>query len=251
MIIPGLVSITFRKLSVDELIALVAGCGLKSIEWGADVHVKPGDLDAARGVGERTRAAGLLVSSYGSYYRAGERPESFAAILETARALGAPRIRVWAGLKDAHLHTVEERRAVVDDLRRIAGLAGGVGIGIAVEFHGNTLTSSAESAAALLRELDDVQVKSYWQTRVDATPEEALTDLKLLAPWLCHAHVFHWQPGVARHPLAAGEAVWARYLAALAALGRPIHAQLEYVLGDAPEQLHADAATLRELIARV
>ncbi|HMP76553.1 MAG TPA: TIM barrel protein [Kiritimatiellia bacterium] len=251
MIIPGLVSITFRKLSVDEVIELASSCGLRSIEWGADVHVKPDDPAAARGVGERTRAAGLTVSSYGSYYRAGERPESFDAILETARSLGAPRIRVWAGRKDAHLHTSEERCAVTDDLGRIAGLAAMAGIGIALEFHGGTLTSSAESAAALLRDLDDMQVKSYWQIRVDATPEEALSDLHLLAPWLCHAHVFQWHPGSARHPLADGADVWPRYLAALAALARPIHAQLEYVLGDAPAQVRADAATLRDLISRV
>ena len=39
---PGLCSITFRDLSVDDVVALAADAGLAGIEWGADRHVPPG-----------------------------------------------------------------------------------------------------------------------------------------------------------------------------------------------------------------
>jgi hypothetical protein len=53
-LIPGLVSITFRALPPADIIRLTAECGLQAIEWGADVHVPPGDLAGARRVGAET-----------------------------------------------------------------------------------------------------------------------------------------------------------------------------------------------------
>src|SRR3954447_6657285 len=63
----GVCSVTLRACSIDEVVEVAAGAGLECIEWGADVHVPPGDLDAARRAREATLAAGLRVASYGSY----------------------------------------------------------------------------------------------------------------------------------------------------------------------------------------
>ena len=67
MFYTGLTSITFRKLSIDEIIALTASAGLDGIEWGSDVHVPQGDTELAESVKAKTEAAGLKVCSYGSY----------------------------------------------------------------------------------------------------------------------------------------------------------------------------------------
>ena len=58
MIKPGLVSITFRNLSVQEISGLAAKSGLVGIEWGGDVHVPHGDVGAARKVRKLTVDAG-------------------------------------------------------------------------------------------------------------------------------------------------------------------------------------------------
>ena len=71
MLIPGLVSITFRSLAPEEIIRLAAQADVQSIEWGGDIHVPAGEVDRAREVGRWTREAGLMVSAYGSYYRLG------------------------------------------------------------------------------------------------------------------------------------------------------------------------------------
>ncbi len=97
---------------------LARRAGLAGIEWGGDVHVKPGDEAEALRVGSLTRNAGLQVSSYGSYFRlcAQEEPETaFAPVLASARALGAPLIRVWAGERDSAGRT----RPTTAGLRRI------------------------------------------------------------------------------------------------------------------------------------
>ncbi|MEL7086971.1 MAG: hypothetical protein AAGL98_00775 [Planctomycetota bacterium] len=67
MILPGLVSVTFRKLTPTQICELAADAGLQGIEWGGDVHVPAGDVGAAKAVAALTRARGLAVAAYGSY----------------------------------------------------------------------------------------------------------------------------------------------------------------------------------------
>ena len=92
----GLTSVTFRQKSPEEIIALAKEAGLTGIEWGGDIHVPAGDTKTASEIGRKTREAGLAVLSYGSYYR-GDEGEDFAPVLASAKALGAPVIRIWAG----------------------------------------------------------------------------------------------------------------------------------------------------------
>ena len=44
----GLVSVTFRQLPADEVVAVAAKAGLAAIEWGGDVHVPLGNLVTAK-----------------------------------------------------------------------------------------------------------------------------------------------------------------------------------------------------------
>ena len=71
MIKTGLVSVTFRKLSPEEIIKLVSQSGLDGIEWGGDIHVPHGDVKKARDIAQITKDEGLIVASYGSYYSLG------------------------------------------------------------------------------------------------------------------------------------------------------------------------------------
>ena len=40
----GMTSVTFRKKSAEDVIAIVKEAGLDGIEWGGDIHVPAGDL---------------------------------------------------------------------------------------------------------------------------------------------------------------------------------------------------------------
>jgi sugar phosphate isomerase/epimerase len=256
MIHSGLVSITFRPLSPAEIVALAARAGLAGIEWGGDVHVPHGNVNQARAVRAMTEDAGLQVSAYGSYYRAGhEDPCPFADVLDTAVALGAPLIRVWAGKQGSEAADGAYRARVVEDSRQIAELAAGAGIEVAYEFHGNTLTDTGPSARALLEAVAHPNMMTYWQPPVWATVEQALETLQAILPWLRHVHVFAWRTepggGRTRLPLSEGEAAWTRYLPVVASTGREAYAELEFVQDDAPEYLVRDAATLREWLAGV
>jgi 3-dehydroshikimate dehydratase len=246
-ILPGLVSITFRQLSPEEVLALVVQAELGGIEWGGDVHVPHGEVDTARAIGEATRARGIEVAAYGSYYHAGsdEGPD-FTDVLETAVALGAPTIRVWAGTKGSANISPDERIRVYKDLRRIAALAAKRALSVSIESHSNTLTDTIQSAETLYDDFPDPNLYAYWQTRLEDSVEESLSAIAALLPRLMHIHVFHWTPGYERYPLAAGEASWMRYLRAIARDGARRFALLEFVQDDEPENFLQDAHTLRD-----
>ena len=255
----GLVSVTFRALSPREIVRACLNCQLAGIEWGADVHVPPGAIGNAREVGRWTRDAGLDIVAYGSYYRC--EGGDFAPILEAALALNAPRIRVWAGSVDARAAKVEDWARIGDDLARIAAMAAREDIQIALEFHGGTLNASGASARQLLETARGAapDLKSLWQPlrrgpNFDARIQENLDDLRAVAPFLGHVHVYQWADdasGQTRRLSLRMSAQWRAYIEALARIGEMRWLLLEFVPGDDPAILAREAAALRALIERI
>lgn len=249
--IPGLVSITFRALSPAQVLELAARAGLQAIEWGGDVHCPHGDVLRATEVAALTRARGLTVGAYGSYYRLGVSEAqglAFSAVLASAQALGAPRIRVWAGATGSAQTSPEQRAAVIADARRCAELAAAVGIRVLSEWHGGTLTDTLSSGRDFLTAVAHQNFATVWQPSVGLSVDETLVELAGLLPWVEHLHVFHWAQHK-RLPLVDGVDRWQRYLALAATAKRPLIAALEFVQRDDPDQLLRDGATLAQLLA--
>ena len=254
MLKPGLVSITFRQLSPEAVVAAAVDAGLQGIEWGGDVHVPHGDVAAAERVAKLTADAGLAVSAYGSYYRlgGGDDPVPFAAVLESAEALGAPYVRVWAGRQGSDAADQDHWKRVAHDAHDAADAAGRAGLGLTLEWHGNTLTDTADAAKRLFREADHPNLYCFWQPRNNRPMRVSLDDLDAALPRLAGLHVFHWEgPDNERRPLHEGRERWERYLAkaAPALEGQDAFASLEFVQDAEPANLNRDAATLRELLA--
>ena len=248
MLKTGLCSITFRKLGTDAIIELAADAGLDGIEWGGDVHVAPGDSANATNVGRATRDAGLAVCSYGSYFRCDDEAGAFGPVLEAAKALGAPVIRVWAGRKGSADADPEYRAEVIAALRQAVNAASADGITVALEYHNKTLTDTRESAHQLLREVDHPELKLYWQPRNGAPFRDDLEELDAALPHLSHVHVFHWQQTpegrIDRRPLAEGDSEWRAFLERIREAGGDRYCILEFVRDDDPAQLREDAKTL-------
>ena len=246
---PGLVSVTFRGLPPDAIVELCRQNRLSSIEWGGDVHVPHGDERTAGVVGGLTRAAGLSITAYGSYYRlASPEGPDFSSVLATAVVLGAPVIRVWAGTCGSAETSPALRRRVIDDALRCADLAAVRNVSIAYEFHDGTLTDSTDSALELLGATEHQFIKTLWQPPHGLSLQECLASLRALSPRLQHLHVFHWWPDPScRLPLENGRERWSAYIAELRRQGKDIPLLLEFVCGDDPVCLHEDANTLLDL----
>ena len=247
--VSGLVSVSFRKFSTQEVVDLVVKAKLKTIEWGGDIHVPHGDVTRAGEVRRQTLDAGLSVAAYGSYYRVGvseARDLPFERVLDSAAALGAPTIRVWAGEKGSADTTAPERSAIIADALRIAELAEARGMTASLEYHANTLTDTRESVQALLKEITHPNLEFLWQpTYVGTEIEQSLARLNDVLPRVRHVHVFYWAAINDWRPLADGEAAWPRYFEVIRSAGKSMPCLLEFIRDHSPDQFLEDAATLR------
>ncbi len=258
MISSGLVSITFRKLSPESIVALVTEAGLQSIEWGGDIHIPHGNIQKAKEVLNMTTDANLKVACYGSYYKVGEKPadkkDSFASILDTAIALQAPIIRVWAGTKPSKNADTEYRRNVIEDSIHIAELAASANIKISYEYHNYTLTDEPESVILLMREANHPNIYFHWQPNQNRNSESAAKELHAVLPRLSAIHVFHWQihnGELIREPLSNGSKEWLRYLRIANTKNEKIAAMIEFVKNDSEKQFLQDASTLKSWIKKI
>lgn len=253
----GLVSISFRKKTPEEIISLVLESGLQQIEWGGDVHVPHGDLQQAKKVSRLTTRSGLSVACYGSYYRAGSQREdqpSQDAVLETALALEAPMIRIWAGDKGSAQMSQEDKDAIVRDIQDLTQGADKHGLKIALEYHGNTLTDTDDTTEWLLSQIDHPALSSLWQPRVDVRTETNKGSISRFLPRISNVHVFHWEvkdKEKIRHPLATGSAEWEEYLQVFSSQNVERSFLLEFISGDSEKQLIEDAATLQDWLKKL
>jgi 3-dehydroshikimate dehydratase len=252
MIYGGLVSVTFRKLSVHSIIELVSQSGLESIEWGGDVHVPHGDLEAAKLTRQETEQAGLTIAAYGSYYRVGlQEPVPYETVLDTALALGAPIVRVWAGRKNAEDADETYWGHVIADSQRIASLSAHVGLTVAYEYHPNTLTNTLAGALRLLQQVDHPAVKTYWQSPPQSTLADNLSAIDALCPWLSNIHVNNNQEPLMVKKESGEIPTWLQYLTKIKTTGRNHHALIEFVKNDSPEQYLEDAAILQSWLQSI
>ena len=251
----GLTSITFRQLAAEDVIAMAAEAGLDGIEWGGDVHAPPGEPDNACNLASACTAAGLDILSYGSYYRCDSEDAPFALTLETAVALGAPVVRVWAGRQGSREAGESYRSDVVTRLQAAASEASAQGVVVGLEYHGGTLTDSRQSAHQLLDEVGSPNLKLYWQPRTGGRFADDLAELETALPHLAHVHAFHWNTGgdgsIDRRPLAEGVDEWRQFLRLIARADGERAIILEFVRDDDPRQFRADAATLRQLVGEL
>lgn len=248
--IPGAVSATFKKmpLSPDEIIHLLTDCGLKAVEWSENIHVQPDDTEGAALLRKKTEAAELKVAAYGSYFRLGENEDPipvFERSLRSAKALGAPLIRIWAGTQASAEVSDDQFRRLSDEACLIADAAGCEQIKVAFEWHKNTLTDTNQSAQRLLAQANHPNLYCLWQPTVALTPRERVQGISMMSGRLLNFHVYSWPDGK-RGPLNAAE--WQYYLDAAADMGDTHCALLEFVMGDTVEQFRADAKTLLKLL---
>lgn len=244
---PGLCSVTFRQLTPEQVVEATAAAGLEVIEWGGDVHVPAGDAERAAEVAAVTADAGLAVASYGAYFRSGAE-ETLTPVLDSAAALGADRVRIWAGRVDSADATPAQYAQIAARLRDAVAEAAERDITLALEYHRGTV---ADNPQATLRLLGDVPgLTTYWQPSVGAVDEVALAEFDTLAAHTTAVHVFSWWPEAERLPLQRRADLWASLFAAADAQPQPPRdALLEFVVDDDPALLAAEAQTLRALLA--
>ena len=230
----GLVSITFRQLPPEEIIKLCRKDGLTYVEWGGDVHVPAGDCKKAADVAALCRAEGLIPAGYGSYYNAADGFERFSPVLDTAEALGAGYVRIWAGKSRQYDPAAEENIKKATDAAKRRGIA------VSLECHRRTMTDDRELAVRIAARTGCLL---HFQPNPDISFEENLSMLDSYAPYLCAVHVFAWEKGDVRLPLCRHKDQWTEY----ARRAKDVPFLHEFVVDNDPENLKDDALTLADI----
>ena len=240
----GLTSVTFRKLTCEEIIRLAQESGAECIEWGGDVHVT--DEKTARKVRQGCVQAGIQTRSYGSYYTIGsEQLDVFRSLCEITKALGAQVIRVWLGERGSSETSPQTLAGLVEEGRRLSGIAAEYGITVASEFHRNTYNDTAETCLAYLKQCGVENLKTYCQPMYAGGD---LENLRAVAGQTEVIHLFCWnQSGSRRYPLKKGEKEIGSFLRELRAQGFQGDLVLEFVKGDSILRYRKDMLCLKRL----
>lgn len=249
MLKSGLVSISFRNLSTDEIIDMVSKAGLDSIEWGGDIHVPHGNILIAKIVQEKCAMNGIECPSYGSYYKVGDYKEpkkEFKKVLDSAINLKSETIRIWAGTKATKNADSAYWEYIINELIVICNMASVEGKDVAFEYHANTLTDNCTDTMRLIAKVNLQNLTTYWQPPVSLSHEENLHDIRILKNHISNIHTFTWDQRE-RLPLSDGYDRWNDYFESINTW-KTRYCMLEFIRDNSIEGFYKDAATLKELL---
>jgi len=245
----GLVSVSFRNLTVEQIIAAVKEAGLDGIEWGGDVHVPHGDVEKAKYVAKLMEEAGLETLSYGSYFWLGKTPmEELQGVIDCALALGTKTVRIWGGTMSPDKMTAEYRAQIIADTKTVAEAAAKHGLIVAYEYHPDTITETADSALQAVEAVAMENMGVYWQPGIFTTYEENVDALQRVLPHAHNLHVFVWDQNYKRFALEEGETAWTKYISIAKTNPQIKAAMLEFIKDNSLEQLNRDAAVLNRMV---
>ena len=161
----GFTSTSFRQIkSIEKVVRIASAAGAQCIEWGGDIHVK--DVQTAKRAKKLCDDAGIMISSYGSYYRVGSRnADEWKKLCEIAYAMGADAIRVWLGTCDSEKTDTETYRNLLEDTKAICAVAASYGLLVCPECHDNTFNNNTDAFLRIREEAGCDNFRTYFQSR--------------------------------------------------------------------------------------
>lgn len=243
----GVVSVSFRKLSPEEILQGMVKAGLKYIEWGSDVHAPCTDDARLDELVELMKKYDITCSSYGGYFRLGVNPiEELPDYLKATKKLGTNICRIWAGKANLEEMTPQWRKNMIEEGKKAAKLAEEAGVILCMECHRWTMTETKEYALELMEGVNSPNFRTYWQPNPDVSDEENIAYARMLKPYIEHIHVFYW-PNGERVSLENGIENWKQYMKEFE--GEEKTLLLEFMYDGQITTLPAEAGFLRQIVA--
>ncbi|MBQ3557104.1 MAG: sugar phosphate isomerase/epimerase [Oscillospiraceae bacterium] len=241
----GLVSVSFRQHTPEDILQAVKAAGLSCVEWGSDVHAPCRDMERLREIAVRQKEHGISCSSYGTYFRLGETPiKELENYIQAAKILGTNILRLWCGVKSGKDMTNEERNALLEACKKAAEIAKSSEMTLCMECHRETFTENPDDAVWLMRAVNSPHFRMYWQPFQWQNLEENMKNAAKVANYAEHIHVFNWR-GKEKFPLAEAVEEWRDYLEQFST---PRTLLLEFMPKGTLEELACEAAALRMVI---
>lgn len=241
----GVVSVSFRRHSPEQIVRAAVAAGLSSIEWGSDVHAPCRDTERLSEIVRLQEKYGIVCSSYGTYFRLGETPiDELNDYIHAAKRLGTRILRLWCGSKSGDEMTVQERDYLIEQCRLAATIAEENDVILCMECHRGTFTQRPEDSVALMEAVNSLHFRMYWQPFQWLDETESMNVAKAVAPYVEHLHVFHWREKQ-KLPLSLAVDTWRTYLSAFSA---PRTLLLEFMPDDRLESLATEAESLKRIV---
>ncbi len=243
----GLTSVTFRPHTISEVFEFAKKAGIEGIEWGVcNNHMQLMDETRANEINELSDKYAIKTISLGSYCRMYDMDE-IEKTIETAVLINAPVIRVWAGDSASSSISEENYRIIVNNTIAMAEKAKKIGMKIGFEYHGGTLTDTAESAVKLVKDINMDNVGLYWQPNAELPLDENLKDLSIVKPYLIgNLHIHNYTRAGGYMPLVDITSSLEAYYGDIK--DKDYNVIIEFTKGNSLESLIADANVLKEVI---
>lgn len=161
----GFTSTSFRQIkSLEKIVKIASDSGADCIEWGGDVHVK--DVQTAERAKKLCDDAGIIITSYGSYYRIGSKDyDEWENICRIAEALGAESVRVWLGTCDSEITDEETYKNITEDGKAVCKIAEKYNLTVCPECHDNTYNNKTDAFLKIYRDIGCRNFRTYFQSR--------------------------------------------------------------------------------------
>lgn len=241
----GVVSVSFRDRTPEEVLKAAKGAGLDCVEWGSDVHAPCRDYERLCEIFGLQEKYGLICSSYGTYFRLGETPmEELNDYINAAKRLGTDVLRLWCGTKSRADMTDAECEALLSACRQAAARAEEQGVVLCMECHRKTFTENPDDTVWLMQAVDSRHFRMYWQPFQWQNVEQNIENAKKIAPYAGYIHVFNWK-GSEKLPLGDAIAEWRSYIGAFST---PCTFLLEFMPNGGVEELSVEASALKTIV---
>lgn len=241
----GLVSVSFRPNSPQEILEAMKKADLFCIEWGSDIHAPCNDIEKLREIARLQKEYGVSCSSYGTYFRLGVSPiEELIRYIEAAKILGTHILRIWCGAKSGACFTEDEKNALMSQCKQANDIAKQHGVILCLECHCGTYTERSSDTLSLIKEISSPCFQMYWQPFQWQTENDNLMYAEAIASVVHNIHVFQWK-GERRFSLNDGIQEWQNYLSKFPA---PRTLLLEFMPDNNILSLKTEADALRKII---
>ena len=196
----GFTSTSFRQIkNIEKIVKIASHSGADCIEWGGDIHIK--DVQTAKRAKKLCDDAGIIISSYGSYYRVGSKnADEWKNICEIANALCAESIRVWLGTKDSELTDIETYKALVEDAKSICAVAKEYDLTVCPECHDNTYNNNTDAFLKINKDIGLDNFKTYFQSRYKRM-EYDLDRIERTMPYIESVHISYSEQAREQFPI--------------------------------------------------
>ena len=166
----GFTSVTFRKLSREEICIIAKENGVEYIEWGGDIHLPPDDENALAEVISLQKKYGIKPLSYGSYYRIGQKDyELFEKILSVSEKIGCRRIRLWLGTSSSDKTDKKLFDSLVEETQKLCDMSKEKGITLSFEFHEGTFNDNGKSSLEFLKAVNEIEMAYFDKLSADVS----------------------------------------------------------------------------------